>query len=40
MNHPVCKNIPIILEPPAYETEQEEVELLKLVTKWNSSKKK
>lgn len=40
MNHPVCKNIPIILEPPAYETEEEEVALLKLVTRWNKAGKK
>lgn len=40
MNHPVCKKIPVILEPPVYEIEQEEKELLTLVTGWDTAKKK
>ena len=36
MNHPVCKDIPIILEIPVLETEDDEKDVLKLVQSWDS----
>lgn len=34
MNHPLCKNVPIILEIPVMEHEEQEKELLSLVSSW------
>lgn len=36
MNHPVCKDAPVILEIPILKDETEEKKVLKQVTKWNT----
>lgn len=35
MNHPVCKDVPVILEIPLMEKEEDEVALLKEITEWD-----
>jgi deoxyribonuclease-4 len=37
MNHPVCKDVPIILEIPPIEDEKDEAKLLALANKWDKS---
>ncbi len=39
MNHPVCKDVPIILEIPAFETEKEEAKILALANEWDKKRK-
>ena len=35
MNHPVCKDVPVILEIPLMENEEDERAVLQEITAWN-----